>query len=361
MKEAMVCAPQPEAVEAGLDVLASGGNVIDAAIGAIVRPADARQSADVRHCRAARCKFILPGELTTASIFMGVHRWPWGGRNGKSRMRSVNDGFGFILKGEVNEIGYQSMTTPLTLKAFGEALERFGTKPLSELLEPAIEYCEQGFVVRPAVHRFWHQPAIAGRIERMRVITDDPASAKIYLKPDGSLHEVGEVLRNPDMGRTYRRIAERGISDFYKGEIAQAIAADMRAHGALGLEDLRTCSTEHSVPLEGTYRGFQLFTNQPPGGGLMILEMLNILEQFDLRAMGHNSADYIATVSEAMKIATVDKDARTGDPRFVDIPVAELTSKAYAALAVHSSGKLTHVLGNAGGPTIAGTRPHRRR
>ena len=105
----------------------------------------------------------------------------------------------------------------------------------------------------------------------MRVVTDDPAAAKIYLKPDGSLHQVGDVLRNPDMGRTYRRIAEHGITDFYEGEIARTIDADMRAHGGhITLEDLRTCSTEHTVPLEGTYRGFQLFTNQPPGGGLMI-------------------------------------------------------------------------------------------
>ena len=355
MKEAMVCAPQPEAVEAGLDVLAAGGNVIDAAIGAAL----VQTVVDPQMCGIAgfgSMQIYLAATNSHHSIdFHG--RAPLATRAEQWEdliVRESDDGFGFILKGEVNEIGYQSMTTPLTLKAFGEALDRFGTKPFSDLLQPAIEYCEQGFVVRPAVHRFWHQPAIAGRIERMRVVTDDPAAAKIYLKPDGSLHQVGDVLRNPDMGRTYRRIAEHGITDFYEGEIARTIDADMRAHGGhITLEDLRTCSTEHTVPLEGTYRGFQLFTNQPPGGGLMILEMLNILEQFDLRAMGHNSADYIATVSEAMKIATVDKDARTGDPRFVDIPVAELTSKDYAAQMAERirEGKLTHVPRvNAGGP-----------
>ena len=172
MKEAMVCAPQPEAVEAGLDVLASGGNVIDAAIGA----AFVQTVVDPQMCGIAgfgSMQIYLAATNSHHSIdFHG--RAPLATRAEQWEdliVRESDDGFGFILKGEVNEIGYQSMTTPLTLKAFGEALERFGTKPLSELLEPAIEYCEQGFVVRPAVHRFWHQPAIAGRIERMRVIT----------------------------------------------------------------------------------------------------------------------------------------------------------------------------------------------
>ncbi|MEZ5729459.1 MAG: gamma-glutamyltransferase [Burkholderiaceae bacterium] len=157
------------------------------------------------------------------------------------------------------------------------------------------------------------------------------ATRKLYFKPDGSLYQVGERFRNPDMGRTYRRIAEHGVDDFYHGEIAHRIDADMRAHGGLiTLADLAACEVEHHQPLRGSYRGIEILTNQPPGGGLMILEMLNILESFDLAAMGHNSARYIATVSEAMKAATIDKDSRMGDPRFVDIPIDELAGKDYA-------------------------------
>ena len=102
------------------------------------------------------------------------------------------------------------------------------------------------------------------------------------------------------MARTYRRIAEHGVDEFYTGKIAQQIDADMRANGGLiTLEDLKSCETETIDPLWTTYRGNRVATNQPPGGGLMIVLMLNILENFDLTAMGHNSADYIATVSEA--------------------------------------------------------------
>jgi gamma-glutamyltranspeptidase / glutathione hydrolase len=153
-------------------------------------------------------------------------------------------------------------------------------------------------------------------------------------------------LKNPDMAATLERVAQHGVDDFYSGSIARRIAEDMRAHGGLiSLEDLAKAVPETNEPLWGTYRGLKISTNRPPGGGVMVLEMLNILEQFDLKAMGHNSPDYIATVAEAMKIATVDKDAKVGDPRFVDVPLAELISKDYAApLAARiKRGEKTHV------------------
>lgn len=332
MARAMVSAAQPEAVEAGLDVLAAGGNVVDAAVASALVQA----AVDPQMCGIAGF-----GSMHIHLKDQGFHglidfhgRAPlatrpdmWADRI----VRECDDGFGFVLKGEVNEIGHQSATTPLTIKALDEALQRFGTRSLAQLMQPAIGYCEEGFMVRPHVHGFWMQPAIAGRIERIRVLTDHPATARIYLKPNGKPYGVGEILRNPDMGRTLRRIAERGVQDFYHGEIARAIDADMRAHGGLiTMQDLAQCETVASQPLWTTYRGYRVATNPPPGGGLMIALMLNILEHFDLAAMGHNSPDYIATVSEAMKIATVDKDARMGDPRFVDIPMAELLSADYA-------------------------------
>jgi gamma-glutamyltranspeptidase / glutathione hydrolase len=182
------------------------------------------------------------------------------------------------------------------------------------------------------VAAFWHRPPAAGRPGNIDIITKYPATRKIYLRPDGQPHAVGDVLRNPDLARTYRRLAEHGADDFYHGEIAHRIAADMRDHGGLiTLDDLAACAPEETAPLWGTYRGDRIATNNPPGGGIMLIQMLNILDQFDLAALGHNSPEYIRIVSEAMKIATADKDARVGDPRFVDVPVTELTSKAYAA------------------------------
>lgn len=333
MPRAMVSAPQPEAVEAGLDVLRDGGNVTDAAIAAAL----VQTAVDPQMCGVAGFGSMQLFDAASGEhAFIDFHgRAPLSTRADMWEpliLRECDDGFGFVLKGQVNEIGYTSMTTPLTIKAFAEALDRFGTRPLSELIQPAIAYCEEGFMVRPAVHAFWLQPAQAGRIERVRVLKDCAATARIYTHADGSLYKVGETLRNSDMGRTYRRIAEHGVDDFYTGEIAQAIDADMRANGGhITLADLAACETEHTQPLMSTYRDYKVATNPPPGGGLMIVEMLNILEQFNLAAMGHNSPEYIATLAEAMKIATVDKDTRMGDPRFVDIPLEELMSNEYAA------------------------------
>ncbi len=355
MHQAMVSAAQPEAVEAGLDILAAGGNVIDAAIGAAL----VQTAVDPQMCGVAgfgSMHIHLPER--GVHTFIDFHgRAPLATRPDMWQDRIVgecDDGFGFVLDGAVNEVGYQSMTTPLTIKAFDEALRRFGTRTLAQMLQPAIGYCESGFAVRPHVHSFWMQPAQSGRIERIRVLTDCAAAAKIYLKSDGQPRKVGELLRNPDMGRTYRRIAEHGVDDFYHGEIARRIDADMKTHGGLiTMADLAACATESVDPLWTTYRGYRVATNQPPGGGLMIVLMLNILEQFDLAAMGHNSPEYIATVSEAMKIATVDKDERMGDPRFVDIPMADLTSKEYAArmaARIRSGAKTRVPRMNAGGP-----------
>ncbi len=347
MIHGMVCAPQPEAVDAGLDVLRDGGNVMDAAIAAAL----VQTVVDPQMCGIAGFGSMqIYTAATDEHYFIDFHgRAPLSTRPDMWQSlieRECDDGFGFVLEGQVNETGYASLTTPMTIKAFAEGLEKFGTRPLAEMIQPAIRYCEDGFMVRPKVHGFWHQPAQSGRIARIRVVTDDPVSAKIYRKNDGSLYNVGDILKNPDMGRTYRRIAEAGVEDFYTGEIAHAIDADMRVNGGhITLADLATCETEHTAPLRSRYRDFEVATNPPPGGGLMIIEMLNILENFDLAGIGHNSPDYIATLSEAMKIATVDKDTRMGDPRFVDIPMEELMSKDYAATmaARITSGEKTHV------------------
>ena len=128
-------------------------------------------------------------------------------------------------------------------------------------------------------------------MERVAVVNKLPASRKIYLDDKGELLNVGDCLRNPDMGRTYQQIAEEGVEAFYSGSIADSIVADMKAHGGLlTKQDLGQCQPTTHAPLMGSYRGLEVVTNQLPGGGLMILEMLNILECFDLASMGHNSA-----------------------------------------------------------------------
>jgi len=333
MTHGMVTAPQPEAVEAGLECLRAGGNAVDAAIvGALVQTV-----VDPQMCGIAgfgTFHVYMPSrDVHTTLDFHG--RSPLSVRPDMWQdlvLREAEDGWGFILKGRVNELGYGAVTTPRTLSALDVALKRFGTRSLRDLLQPAIAYCEEGFQVRPHMASFWNAPPTLGREANITMLMTLPATRKIYVKRDGRVLDVGDVLRNPDMGATLGRIAQHGVDDFYRGEIARRIVADMRANGGLLTEaDLATCSPEDNSPLWGTYRNHRIATNNPPGGGIMLVEMLNILEQFDLRALGHNSPEYIHVVAEAMKVATADKDAKVGDPRFVDVPVAELTSKAYAS------------------------------
>lgn len=347
MSAGIITAPQPEAVEAGADVLREGGNAVDAAVACALT----QTAVDPIMCGLAgfgSMQVWMPGEGVHA--FLAFHgRAPAAATPEMWQdivIGEAEDGFGFLLEGAVNEIGYQSIMTPMTLRALATALERHGTRSLAHLLGPAIHYAEEGFLVRPHVSGFWNEVPGAGRVPHIEFVTRFPATRAVYCHEDGTPLKVGERLRNPDMGRTLRRIAEHGVDDFYTGEIAREIAADMaRNGGLLSAEDLAAAQPVDAEPLWGSYRGHRISTNNPPGGGIMLIEMLNILENFDLAGMGHNSAEYVATVSEAMKIATVDKDTRVGDPRFVEVPVAELTSKDYAARMAERirAGEKTHV------------------
>lgn len=333
MKHGIITAPQPEAVEAGADVLANGGNAVDAAIAtALVQTA-----VDPQMCGIAGfgSMHIYMPETQTHEVIDFHGRAPSTATPDMWEhlvIGEAEDGFGFILKGRENECGYGAITTPMSLKAYHAALTKFGTMSLGDLMQPAIDYAENGFLVRPHVHEFWHNPPIAGRMGYVELMTKFPATRAIYAGSTGTLHKIGHKLVNKDLANTYRRIQKNGPDDFYTGSIAAEIVADMKANGGMiSARDLADVSVTSNEPLWGSYRGDRIATNPPPGGGVMIVEMLNILENFDLAAMGHNSSAYIATVSEAMKIATVDKDRHLGDPNFMDIPLDHLTSKAYAA------------------------------
>ncbi len=332
MTHGIVSAPQPEAVEAGAEALKAGGNAVDAAIAcALVQTAVDPQMCGIAGFGSMHLYLPEAGQ----HLLLDFHgRAPL---SVKPDMwedlieHEAEDGFGFILKGRVNEMGYQSITTPMSLRAYATALERFGTMSMAELLEPAIHYAEEGFMVRPHVAYFWNVKEGAGRVPQIEKFNCCEGSRKIYFKDDGTLRVPGEILRNPDMAETYRRIQKNGVDDFYTGAIARDIVQDMEANGGLiSMADLADARPTETQPIWGSYRGYKVATNPPPGGGVMILEMLNILENFDLKSMGHDSAEYIATVSEAMKIATVDKDNYVGDPNFVDVPLERLISKDYA-------------------------------
>jgi gamma-glutamyltranspeptidase/glutathione hydrolase len=327
----MVVAAQPESVEAGVDVLGSGGNAVDAAMAAAL----VAGVVDPQMCGIAgfgNMQVFLPGA--------GVHTCI--DFHGRSPLATTpdqwehliegetRDGFGFVLEGNVNDIGYEAITTPGSLKAYFEAQTTWGSMEWADVVAPAIAWADSGFVVRPHVHHWWSEGAIMGRADNVDRLRFSTTGRQVYFRPDGSLKRVGDTVHNPDMATTLRRIAAGGADIFYSGEIAEEIAADMAAHGGrLTIDDLRSYETIRTEPLRGTYRGCDIATNHPPGGGVMLLEMLNIVENFDLASMGHDSVDYVRTVSEAMKLATADKDAHVGDPAFYDVPLARLTAKEY--------------------------------
>jgi gamma-glutamyltranspeptidase/glutathione hydrolase len=171
-----------------------------------------------------------------------------------------------------------------------------------------------------------------GRVGSAERIAFTPASRALYCRADGSPKRVGDRVVNPDYGAVLRTIARSGADAFYRDDIADAIDADMRAHGGLlRRSDLETFQIVRNVPLSRFYRNFRVTSNQAPGGGIMLLEMLGTLENFDLRSLGHNSVEYVRVVAEAMKAATRDKDHFIGDPSFVDVPTERLISRDHCA------------------------------
>src|SRR5262245_54029625 len=332
-KKAMIVAPQPEAAEVGADILRAGGNAVDAAMACAL----VQGVVDPFMCGIAgfgSCGIATPGASFHAYIDFhapaprGVRPDTWTDRIESEAL----DGYGFILRGRVNDIGYQSICAPASLRAYRDAHREHGRMPWEQIVEPAIAWAEGGWTVRPHVAYWWNEPGQMGRASGAERLAFTPASRALYCRPDGTPKRVGDQVVNRDLGQTLRLIAKHGDEVFYEGEIAQAMVEDMRRHdGLLGAADLREWKTMRNAPLWGTYRGYRVSSSPPPGGGVMLIEMLNILERFALGKLEHNSAEYIRVVAEAMKRATVDKDRYVGDPRFVDVPVERLTSKDYAA------------------------------
>jgi gamma-glutamyltranspeptidase/glutathione hydrolase len=333
MTKGMVCAPQPEAVEAGALALKRGGNAVDAAMTCAL----VQTVVDPMMCGIAgfgTMQLYLPeknhhGYIDFHTTAPGAATETMWADQIKSQAR---DGFGFILYNRANECGYEAIMTPGSLKAYYEAVSEYGTFDWKDIIQPAIEHAEDGFVIRPHVDEFWSASNVMGRMSMLDKMRYTKPTREIYCDDNGQTYPVGTRVKNPGMKRTLERIRDGGAETFYGGELGEEIAADMAANGGLlNLDDLRNYKTIRSEPLWGNYRGHKVASAQAPAGGGMIIEMLNILENFDLGNMGHNSPDYIATVAEAMKFATIDKDNKMGDPSFDDVPIHEFLDRDYAA------------------------------
>ncbi|GGJ21517.1 gamma-glutamyltransferase family protein [Neoroseomonas lacus] len=331
---AMIVAPQPEAVEAGAAVLAAGGNAMDAALAC----AFTQGVVDPMMCGIGGLGVMTVHDPKTGEqiVFDGLSPCPAGAHAAMwSNLfeRECSDGYGFVLRGAVNEMGRTAVTVPSILRTFADAHAAFGRMPWSGLFDGAIDCARGGWMVRPHVHTMMAMDETAyGRVNTAKKLALTEEGARLYLRADGTPKWPGERIVNAELAATLGIIAREGVDAFYKGEIARRIAADMAAHGGLITEaDLAAVRSRRVAPLRVPYRGRTLLLPPPPAGGVFIGEMLRILEHFDLPAMGHNSAAMIAVLAEAMKIAGIDKDTHVGDPDFVPVPLYLLLGDANTA------------------------------
>ncbi len=225
---------------------------------------------------------------------------------------------------ESSRFGYLSAGVPGTVAGLHHALSRYGTMSWRDVMQPAIRLAEQGYLV---------SYDMAWSLERSRErLTRYPATAAAYYKADGSAYRPGERFRQPDLAGSLKRIARSGPEAFYRGPIARKIAAEMLANGGLiSLEDLAAYRVVEREPVTGEYRGYRIVSMPPPSsGGVHIVQMLNILENFPVADYGFGSVDGIHLLAETMRLAYADRSKHLGDPDYYDVPLGWLTSKDYA-------------------------------
>lgn len=220
---------------------------------------------------------------------------------------------------------YHSVGVPGTVAGLALALREYGTWSLPRVLEPAIRHAREGIVVRRDL-----ADSLAYSEKRLRKW---PATAQIFLKPDGLAYQPGDRLIQHDLAWSLAQIAQFGPAAFYQGEIAKRIVTDMVSGGGLiDAQDLESYQAHIRPPVSGTYRGYQIFSMPPPSsGGVHLVQILNILEDYPIGFLGVNSADTIHLMAEAMKLAYADRSHHLGDPDYWPVPINGLTSKSYAA------------------------------
>jgi gamma-glutamyltranspeptidase/glutathione hydrolase len=226
------------------------------------------------------------------------------------------------VRGKDYKTGYLSTPVPSNLKGYEALLKTHGTMSWADVLAPAIELAEDGFVVTEE---------FSGILETLAGRLDYPSSRKTYF-PEGRAPRPGEVFRQPDLARTLKAIARDGADIFYRGAIARTIGDFYRSHGGLlAYEDLAAYEAKWVPPISSTYRGYAIYTQPPNSSGIAVLLQLNLLEGYDLKALGHNTPEYLHLIGEVQRVAIADRNRYVADPEFVAVPVAQILSKEYAA------------------------------
>lgn len=317
----MVTANNPLGAMAGAEMLAAGGNAVDAAVAAlftltVVEPMMVGISGGgIFHIRTPEGEHIILDNQSKAPLAARPDMFDPVADTPDRRLETV---------GRKNEAGVLAMATPGSLAGWAEALARFGTFSLADVLEPAIRHASRGFAATSYLAECADEAA--GDMAQC------PHLSAIYL-PCGSVLKPGHRVVQGDYAETLRTIARDGISAFYDGVIGAALTDHMvKSGGIVSQADLAECAPIQREPIRGQYRGHEIIGPPPPASsGLHISQMLQILEGFDLKGMGFGAVEATHLVLEAIKIAFADRVASTADPAFVDVPVAELLDAAYAA------------------------------
>jgi len=309
-RDGMVAAAHPLATLAGVETLKAGGNVVDAAVAvnavlAVTQP---------NMCGVGGDLFCLYREAATGR----VHFLAGAGRSGS---RATLDELARRGMDRLPVIGPPTVSVPGCVRAWGMLLERFGTRPLGELLRPAIRHAEAGFAISSLTSQ---------AIAEFRGTTPDGEWQRVFV-PGGETPAMGDLFRQPDLARTLTDLAAEGPDLFYTGRVAQAIAGRMASEGFLTADDLAAHTGEWGEPIATTYRGFTVHETPPPTQGVAALLALNLVEGFPLARRAIHSLEHVHLLLEITKLAYADRDRWIGDPAHARVPVAALLDKAYAA------------------------------
>lgn len=307
-RQAMVTSLEPLASMSGMRVLQQGGNAFDAAVATAVALTviDPRMSS-IGGNGFATIYVAKTHEVRALNFY------------GSAPQGATVD----VYKDKDYSHGFLSVPVPSCLKGYEALHTTYGRLPWSQVLEPAIELAEKGFVLTLPLGDF---------IEvYQQEFAKFPSTARVFL-PNGRSLKIGDIFRQPDLARTLKGVAEHGTDYFYRGEVARRIAKSFQKNGGgLTADDLAHYKAKWVNPISTTYRGYTIYTQPPSSSAVAVLEQLNILEGYDLKALGENSPEYLHLLGEVMRLAVADRNRYVGDPEFIKVPVDKLVSKQYAA------------------------------
>ncbi|MDD3178779.1 MAG: gamma-glutamyltransferase [Opitutaceae bacterium] len=314
----MVCTSQPLATQIGLDILKAGGSAVDSAIAAnaalgLMEPVSCGAGGDLFAIVYSAKDKRLHGLNASGRSPLGLSY---------EQMKAELARLG---RSTIPSRGLLPISVPGTIDGWFELHQKFGKLPMKDVLAPAIRYAQEGFPVTELIAFYWNIGVRHAQADKF------PGAFLDTYAPGGRAPACGEVFKNPNLAHTYALLAEKGRSAFYRGEIANQIDAFMRAHGGwLRRTDFEKHTSTWVEPVSVNYRGYDVYELPPNGQGIAALQMLNILEGFDLRAMGFQSAAALHVMIEAKKLAFEDRAKFYADPAFAKIPLPGLLSKAYA-------------------------------